>query len=86
MMLHRIRPELDKRLRINQNGFRPGCSTVSQILALWRMIEGVKRNNLAVIIIFIQFTKALDLIHRGTMVKILRAYGNLEDLGVSRCH
>ena len=75
MILHRIRPEVDKKLRINQNGFRPGHSTVSQILALRRIIEGVKSNNLPAIITFIDFTKAFDTIHRGKMIKILRAYG-----------
>ena len=83
MMLHRIRPELDKKLRFNQNGFRPGRSTVSQILALRRIIEGVKRNNLPAIITFIDFTKAFDTIHRGKMVKILRAYGIPEELVVA---
>ena len=75
MILHRIRPEVDKKLRINQNRFRPGHSTVSQILALRRIIEGVKSNNLPAIITFIDFTKAFKTIHRGKMIKILRAYG-----------
>ena len=75
MILHRFRPEVDKKLRINQNGFRPGYSTVSQILALRRIIDSVKSNNLPAIITFIDFTKAFDTIHRGKMIKILRAYG-----------
>ncbi len=80
MILHRIRPEVDKKLRPNQNGFRPGRSTTSQILALRRIIEGVKSNNLSAIVTFIDFTKAFDTIHRGKMVKILRAYGIPEEL------
>ncbi len=79
MMLNRIIPEVDKKLRFNQNGFRPGQSTV-QILALRRIIEGVKSNNLPAIITFIDFTKAFDTKHRGKMVKILRAYGIPEEL------
>ena len=75
MILHRIRPEVDKKLRIHQNGFRPAHSTVSQILALRRIIEGVKSNNQPSIITFIDFTKAFDTIPRGKMIKILRAYG-----------
>ena len=63
------------KLRINQNGFRPGCSTVSQILALRRIMEGVKSNNLLAIITFIDFTKAFNTIHRGKMIRILRVYG-----------
>ena len=42
MILNRTQPEIDKRLRPNQNGFRPGRSTAAQILALRRIIEGVK--------------------------------------------
>ena len=34
MILNRIQPEIDKRPRPNQNGFRPGRSTAAQILAL----------------------------------------------------
>ena len=34
MILFRIRKELDPKLRINQNGFRPKRTTVEQILAL----------------------------------------------------
>ena len=39
MILNRIRPEVEKILRINQNGFRPGRSTTSHILTLRRIIE-----------------------------------------------
>ena len=62
-------------LRINQNGFRPKRTTVAQILALRRIIEGVKGNNLKAILTFIDFKKAFDSIHRGKMMQILRAYG-----------
>ena len=34
MILNRIQPEIDKHLRPNQNGFRPGRSTTVHILAL----------------------------------------------------
>jgi exonuclease III len=75
LILNRIRGVLDVRLRINQNGFRPKRSTVGQILTLRRIIEGVKDGNLPAIITFIDFKKAFDTIHRGKMMKILRAYG-----------
>ena len=42
MLLNCIHPILDPLLRSNQNGFRPGRSTTSHILALRRIIEGVK--------------------------------------------
>ena len=40
IILNRIRPETDCKLRINQNGFRKGRTSISQILALRRIIEG----------------------------------------------
>ena len=75
MLLNRIRPVIDPLLRKNQNGFRPGRTTTSQILALRRLIEGVKDKNLPAIITFIDFKKAFDTIHREKLMEILRAYG-----------
>ena len=75
LILNRIRSVIDVRLRHNQNGFRPKRTTVAQILTLRRIIEGVKANNLSAIITFIDFRKAFDSIHRGKMMKILKAYG-----------
>ena len=75
MLLNRIRPELDRHLRTNQNGFRVGRTTIGHILALRRLIEGVKANNLRAIITYIDFRKAFDTIHRGKMLRILHAYG-----------
>ena len=64
----------------NQNGFRSGRTTTSQILALRRLSEGVKDKNLEAILIFIDFKKAFDTIHRGKMLAILKAYGIPEEL------
>ena len=75
LILNRIRSVIDLRLRTNQNGFRPTRTTVAQILALRRIIEGVKSNNLKAILTFIDFKKAFDSIHRGKMIRILKAYG-----------
>ncbi|KAJ4938949.1 hypothetical protein JOQ06_028414 [Pogonophryne albipinna] len=75
MILNRIRHAIDPHLRENQNGFREGRSTAAQILALRRMIEEVKKDNLTAVLCFIDFKKAFDSIHRSTMVKILEAYG-----------
>ena len=75
MLLNRIQPILDPLLRPNQNGFRPGRSTTSHILALRRIIEGVKSRNIQVAIIFVDFKKAFDSIYRHKMLEILRKYG-----------
>ena len=75
LILNRIRSVIDIRLRVNQNGFRPKRSTVAQILTLRRIIEGGKANNIEAVMTFIDFKKAFDSIHRGKMMRILKAYG-----------
>ena len=80
MILNRIQPKVDPHLRSNHNGFRPGRSTTAQILALRRLLEGVKERNLKATLVFIDFKKAFDNIHRGKILKILRAYGVPEQL------
>ena len=71
MILNRIQPAIDEHLRPNQNGFRPNRSTSSHILALRRIIEGVKQNKLPAVITFVDFRKAFDSVHRAKMMKIL---------------
>ena len=75
MILNRIRPYVDPLLRWNQNGFREKRSTISQILALRRIIEGMKERNLPLAAVFIDFSKAFDSVHRDRMFDILSAYG-----------
>ncbi len=59
IILNRIRPMLDPHLRPNQNGFQAGRTTTSQVLALRRIIEGVKEYNLPAVLTFIDFKDAL---------------------------
>jgi hypothetical protein len=75
MILNRIRGANDPHLRENQNDFREARATVSQILALRRIIEEVEKNNRTAVLCFIDFKKAFDSIHRGKMMTILKAYG-----------
>ena len=75
VILNRIRPELEKVLRPNQNGFRAGRSTSSQVLALRRIVEEMRNFNKEALILFIDFRKAFDSIDRITMFEILKAYG-----------
>jgi hypothetical protein len=74
MLLNRIRPKIDPFLKGNQSGFRPGRSTTTQVLALRRIIEEVKKNHLPAVMVFIDFCKAFDSINHQTMFAILRAY------------
>ena len=75
MLLNRIRPAIDPLLRGNQSGFRPGRSTTTQVLALRRILEGVKKKQLPAVMVFIDFCKAFDSINHRTMFSILKAYG-----------
>ena len=78
MLLNRIKPILDKHPGHNQNGFRSGRSTTSKVLALRRLIEGVKYHNLlAVSHLFLDFHKSFNSIRRD---KILKTYSLPDDL------
>ena len=75
LLRNRIEPKIDNILRKNQNGFRRNRSTTSQILTIRRILEGVRAKNLQATLIFVDFTKAFDSIHREKMEQILLAYG-----------
>ena len=76
MLLNRIRPHLDYKLWQNQCGFREKRSTIRElILALGKIIEGIRRQNSLSSGNFHRFQKAFDTIHRGKMIKILKVYG-----------
>ena len=67
-----IEPKMDNILRKNQNGLRRNRSTTSQILTI---LESVQAKKLQATLLFVNFTKAFDSIHRGKMEQILLAYG-----------
>ena len=73
LLQNRIEPKIDNILRKNQNGFRRNRSTTSQILTIRRILEGVRAKNLQATLLFVDFTKAFDSIHRGKMELILLA-------------
>ena len=75
MILFRIQPHIDKILSWTQAGFRKSRSTLSNILALRRIIEGMRQKNLTLAMVFVDFSKAFDSINREEMFKILEAYG-----------
>ena len=72
---NRLEPKIDNIFRKNKNGFRRNRSTTSQILTIRRILEGVRAKNLQVTLVFVDFTKAFDSIHRGKMEQILLAHG-----------
>ena len=74
LLRYRIEPKIDNIFRKNQNGFWRNRSTTSQILTIRRILEGVRAKNLPPTILFVEFTKAFDSIHREKMEQILLAY------------
>ena len=58
----------------SQNWFRPGRTTVAQILAPRRIMEEARKNNLSVVRTFIDFRKVFDSITRMKMKQVLKAY------------
>ena len=77
MVLNRIQPAIEGVLRNNQNGFREGRSTTttSHILALRRILDRARQRNLPAAMVFVDFKKAFDSLHRGILMRILKAYG-----------
>ena len=67
LLRNRIEPKIENILWKNQNGFRRKRSTTSQILTIRQILEGVRAKNLVAIILFVNFAKAFDSIHRGKM-------------------
>ena len=75
LILNRLRPKIEPILRKNQNGFRPGRSTLGQILTLRRIIEEITHCNKTAALIFVDFSKAFDSVNRDKMFEILELYG-----------
>ena len=75
LLLNRIVPEVDPLLRKNQNGFRRGRSTLSQILSIRRILEECRKYNKEITLCFVDFRKAFDTISREKMFEILHLYG-----------
>ena len=67
---------MKKILRKNQNGFPRNQFTTSQILTIPRILEGVRAKDLEVTLLFVDFSKSFDSIHRGKMNQMLLAYGH----------
>ena len=74
LLLTRLQPVLDPYLRYEQNGFRPSRGTVTQILALRRIIEEARIRQSNLVCVFVDFSKAFDSVSRSALPLVLRAY------------
>ena len=68
-------PKLRRYLERTKMAFRRNRSTTKQILTIRRILEGVHAKNLEAKMLFVDFFKAFNSIHRGKMEQILLTYG-----------
>ena len=80
LILNRLIPFVEPILRKNQNGFRRGRSTLSQILCLRRLIEESNASKVDLALVFVDFSKAFDSVDRSKMFEILKLYGIPEEI------
>ena len=66
MLLNRVKPDIEKILRKNQNSFRRNRST-TQMLTIRRILEVFRAKNLEAIILFVDFFQAFYFMYTGKM-------------------
>lgn len=74
ILLKRIHPLSEDLINEYQYGFRTGRSTVDQIFTLRQICEKAWEYNKKAHILFIDFIKAYDSIHRKTLLNILKEF------------
>ena len=83
IIIDRIRSGVDDRLRKEQAGYRKGRETTEQVFILRNIIEQVNEwqaFKATLSLIFIDFEKAFDSIHRESMWAIMKKYGAPEKI------
>ena len=70
MILNRLVPFVGPLLRKNQNGFRRGRTTLSQILCLRRILEESQATDRDLALVFVDFSKAFDSVDREKMFNL----------------
>uniref|UniRef100_A0A0B7BH62 Reverse transcriptase domain-containing protein n=3 Tax=Arion vulgaris TaxID=1028688 RepID=A0A0B7BH62_9EUPU len=75
VILQRMKVALDNKIRIEQAGFRKGRSCIDHIFALRQIVEQSNEWNSSIYMVFVDFEKAFDSLHRESLWKILRHYG-----------
>ncbi|KAK3517624.1 hypothetical protein QTP70_013436 [Hemibagrus guttatus] len=75
IILQRIIAAVDIKLRQEQAGFRKGKSCIDHIFTLRQILEQSHEWNSPLYLVFVDFEKAFDSLHRDSLWKILRHYG-----------
>ena len=76
MILNRLVPFVGPLLWKNQNRFRRGRTTLSQILCLRRLLEESQASNRDLALVFVDFSKAFDSVDREKASNCVGLYLN----------
>ena len=74
-IIRRLQDAVDKRLRSEQSGFRRNRGTRDAIFILRNIIEQTLEWNTVLYLVFVDYEKAFDSLHRETLWKIMKYYG-----------
>ena len=74
MIIDRIMKGVDRKLRKEQAGFRPGRGTTEQIFILRNILEQANEWRAPIYTHFVDFEKAFDSVHRESLW-IMKSYG-----------
>ena len=82
VLLSRQKPIIDPQLSQCQSGFRTGRSTTEQMMALRCVINTCRITNMTASLVFVDFQKAFETLHRSSIPVILSQY-NVPDCLIS---
>ena len=74
VLLSRLKTIIDPQLSQCQSGFRAGRSTTEQVMALRCVIDACRVTNMTASLVFVDFQKAFDTLHRSSIPVILSQY------------
>ena len=74
VLLSRLKPIIDPQLSQCQSGFRAGRSTTEQVMALRCVIDTCRVTSMTASLVFVDFRKAFDTLHRSSIQVILSQY------------
>ena len=74
VLLSRLKQIIDPQLSQCQSGFRAGRSTTEQLMALRCVIDTCRVTNMTASLVFVDFRKAFDTLHRSSIPVILSQY------------
>ena len=80
IIIDRLRNGVDKRLRMEQAGYRNGRGTTEQVFVLRNILEQVNEWQSTLYLGFVDFEKAFDSVHRASLWIIMKKYGIPEKL------